>query len=210
MHIPDNYTLRRFMRLAKPMIIFLLLTIVVGFLSFFLSNFASLNLLFTDEFWKIFNALIVLATLAVVAYYTFETHLLRIATVESNTLFIRPLVILNGSEGSTFELVSVGNGIAMNLRVFVWDGSSFKISPQGATVSSLSEGKKTNITTSQQLSPNSIASEIPACQRILEEISREPNSLICIIYQDINGRNLYSIYKTNSTKDEPFFRFGEA
>ena len=39
-----------------------------------------------SNFWAVFNNLVLLATLIVVGYYTYETYQLRKATVDSNAL----------------------------------------------------------------------------------------------------------------------------
>lgn len=46
-----------------------------------------------SNFWAAFNNLVLVATLIMVGYYTYETYQLRKATVEGNVLSFRPILI---------------------------------------------------------------------------------------------------------------------
>lgn len=71
-----------------------------------------------SNFWAVFNNLVVLVTLLVVGYYTFETYQLRKATVDSYALSFRPILIFDA--GAPFCTVkNKGNGPALNISHYL-------------------------------------------------------------------------------------------
>ncbi len=90
-------------------------------------------------FWSVFNSILLLATLLVVAYYTYETYHLRKATVDSNTLSFRPILIFDA--GAPFCTVkNKGNGPALNISLIIWDGAKMKVTADNAVPGIMSTG----------------------------------------------------------------------
>lgn len=65
------------------------------------------------------NIVILIGTFLVVAWYTTETHLMRLAAKEQIDLSVLPAIAINNvdSESDTFEITNIGNGVAINIKI---------------------------------------------------------------------------------------------
>jgi hypothetical protein len=161
-----------------------------------------------SNFWAVFNNLVLLVTLLVVGYYTFETYQLRKATVDSNALSFRPILILEAS-ASIFTVKNKGNGPALNICLIIWDGSKMKVTGDSAVPGILPPGDSHLFNAHVEVDSAGFKKKLPGFSSLTERITSKQHALVCLTYRDLTGNRFFSIFNSsNFTNYEGVFEHG--
>lgn len=162
------------------------------------------------NFWAAFNNVVLAATLIVVAYYTYETHQLRKATVDSNALSFRPILIFDA--GAPFCTVkNKGNGPALNTCLIIWDGSKMKVAADNTIPGIMPVGNDAYcFNTHIEIDSAGFKEKLPGFSSLTERICSTKHALFCLTYRDVAGNKFYSIINgSNQTNYEGVFEHGQ-
>lgn len=162
-----------------------------------------------SNFWSVFNNIVLLATLLVVAYYTYETYHLRKATVDSNALSFRPILIFDA--GAPFCTVkNKGSGPALNVALIIWDGAKMKVTADSSVPGIMPPGNDSYCFNAHvEIDSAGFKKKLPGFFSLIERITTTRHSLFCLTYRDLAGNRFYSIINgSNETKYEGVFEHG--
>lgn len=162
-----------------------------------------------SNFWSVFNNIVMLATLLVVGYYTYETYHLRIAAVDSNALSFRPILIFDA--GAAFCTVkNKGNGPALNTALIIWDGSRLKVTSDNSVPGIISPETDSYLFNNHvEIDSAGFKKRLPGFSSLIERIITTRHSLFCLTYRDLAGNRFYSIINgSNETHYEGVFEHG--
>jgi hypothetical protein len=161
------------------------------------------------NFWSVFSNVILLATLLVVVYYTYETYNLRKATVDSNALSFRPILVFDA--GAPFCTVkNKGNGPALNICLIIWDGSKMKVTADSAVPGIMPPGNDSYcFVAHEEMDSVGFKKKLPDFASLIERVTSTRHSLFCLTYRDLAGNRLYSIINgSNQINYEGVFEHG--
>ena len=161
-----------------------------------------------SNFWAVFNNLVLLATLIVVGYYTYETYQLRKATVDSNALSFRPILIFDAA--APFCTVrNKGNGPALNVSLIIWDGSKMKAAGDSAVPGIMPPGDSYLFNAHVEVDSAGFKKKLPGFSSLTERITSTSHALFCLTYRDLAGNRFFSIINgSNCTNYEGVFEHG--
>lgn len=161
-----------------------------------------------SNFWAVFNNVVLLVTLLVVGYYTYETYQLRKATVDSNALSFRPILIFDA--GAQFCTVkNKGNGPALNICLIIWDGSKMKVTSDSAVPGIMPPSDSYLFNAHVEVDSAGFKKKLPGFSSLTERITSTPHALFCLTYRDLAGNRFFSIINgSNSTNYEGVFEHG--
>jgi hypothetical protein len=161
-----------------------------------------------SNFWAVFNNLVLLVTLLVVGYYTFETYQLRKATVDSNALSFRPILIFDAG-APVFTVKNKGNGPALNICLIIWDGSKMKVTGDSAVPGIMPPGGSHLFTAHVEVDSAGFKKKLPGFSSLTERITSTQHALVCLTYRDLAGNRFFSIINgSNCTNYEGVFEHG--
>lgn len=161
------------------------------------------------NFWSVFNNVVLMATLLVVAYYTYETYHLRRATVDSNALSFRPILIfVNGAPFCTVQ--NKGYGPALNVVLIIWNGSMMKVTVDSAVPGIIPPGNDTYCFNNHiEIDSTGFKKRLPGFSSLISRINTTHHNLFCLTYRDLAGNRFYSIINgSNELKYDGVFEHG--
>lgn len=162
-----------------------------------------------QNFWTVFNNLVLTATLLVVAYYTYETYHLRRAAVESNVLSYRPILVFDA--GAPFCTVkNKGYGPALNIALLIWDGKTLKVSADNEVPGIMPPGNDSHcFKVHVEIDSAGFKKRLPGFAPIIERVITTRHALFCLTYRDLAGNRFYSIINgSNEMNYEGVFEHG--
>lgn len=162
-----------------------------------------------SNFWSVFNNVILMATLLVVAYYTYETYHLRRATVDSNALSFRPILIFDA--GASFCTVkNKGNGPALNAALIIWDGAKMKVTADSTVPGIMPPGNDSYCFNNHvEIDSAGFKKRLPGFSSLIERITTTRHALFCLTYRDLAGNRFYSIINgSNKLEYDGVFEYG--
>jgi len=162
-----------------------------------------------QNFWTVFNNLVLTATFLVVGYYTYETYHLRRTAVESNALSYRPILVFDA--GAPFCTVkNKGYGPALNIAFLIWDGKKLKVSAEGDVPGIMPPGNDSYcFNRPVEIDSVGFKKRLPEFASIIERVTRTHHALCCLTYRDLAGNRFYSIINgSNETNYEGVFEHG--
>lgn len=161
-----------------------------------------------SNFWAVFNNLVLLVTLLVVGYYTFETYQLRKATVDSNALSFRPILIFDAA-APFCTVKNKGNGPALNVCLIIWDGSKMKVTGDSAVPGIMPPGDPYLFNAHVEVDSVGFKKKLPGFSSLTERITSTQHALFCLTYRDLAGNRFFSIINgSNCTNYEGVFEHG--
>ncbi|AQT60423.1 hypothetical protein [Cellvibrio sp. PSBB023] len=163
-----------------------------------------------SNFWQVLNNLVLLATLLVVAYYTYETYCLRKAAVENNTLSYRPILIFDA--GAQFCTVkNKGYGPALNTALIIWDGKTMRVTADSAVPGIMAPGIDSYCFNAHiEVDSAGFKKRLPGFSSLIERITGTNHALFCLTYRDLAGNRFYSIINgSNEINYEGVFEHGK-
>jgi hypothetical protein len=161
-----------------------------------------------SNFWTVFNNLVLLATLLVVAYYTYETYNLRLAAENSHSLSFRPILVFNASD-EYYTVTNKGNGAAFNSCLIIWDGNKFKITSDSTVPGVMPPLEKYHFSDHVDIDSAGIKKKIPEFDSLTNRITNNNHPLFCLVYRDLVGNKFYSIINGTGAKYDGVFEHGE-
>lgn len=164
---------------------------------------------FWINFWTALNALSILATLFVVAYYTYETYQLRLAAVFSNRISFRPIVTFDASKPH-YEVVNKGNGPALNTCLITWTNKQLHVVPETDVPGVIppSSGYQFNSNTLYAVDASALRSLLPQAGKTVDRITSRNYNLFCVTYADLEGIRYFSITNGSNGLMEHVFEHG--
>ena len=161
------------------------------------------------NFWAVFSNLTLLVTLLIVAYYTYETQNLRKATVESNALSFRPILVFNAGPAPFCTVTNEGNGPALNVCLIIWDGKKMKITSDNTVPGIIPTKDSYHFNSHVDFDSAGFKVKLPGFSTLIERITKTQHSLFCLAYRDLIGNKFYSIINgTNEMNYEGVFEHG--
>jgi hypothetical protein len=161
-----------------------------------------------SNFWTVFNNLVLLATLAVVSYYTYETHELRIATARGNALSVRPIMVLTGNEKG-LGAENKGTGPAMNVSAYVWFGNVLRVTPLKGVRAVIPVNDGHDFPAGEQVGIEDFKLQHPDSRGLIGRLS-QGESGVAVVYGSVDGTLYYSYYNSsNSQSYGAFMQHGE-
>lgn len=161
-----------------------------------------------SNFWAVFNNLVLLATLLVVGYYTYETYQLRKTAVNGNALTFRPILIFD-AEAPFCTVKNKGNGPALNICLIIWDGAKMKVTSDSAVPGIMPPSDSYLFNAQIEIDSAGFKKKLPGFSSMTERITSTPHALFCLTYRDLAGNRFYSIINgSNSTNYEGVFEHG--
>ncbi|SUX30701.1 hypothetical protein [Chromobacterium vaccinii] len=161
-----------------------------------------------SNFWSVFNNITLLITLLVVAYYTYETYHIRKATLSSNHLSFRPILVFNAAD-SFCTVTNKGNGPAFNTCLIIWDGNKFKISSDSTVPGVMPPSEMYLFDNHVEIDSADIKKRLPEFSTLTDRISAESHALFCLVYRDLVGNKFYSIINGSGAKYDGVFEHDE-
>lgn len=161
-----------------------------------------------SNFWSVFNNAVLLATLMVVAYYTYETYHLRKATVTSNHLSFRPILVFVAPD-QFCTVMNKGNGPAFNACLIIWDGKKFKITSDNTVPGVIPPSEKYLFNSHIELDSAGIKKKLPEFASLTDRIANSNHALFCLAYRDLISNRYYSITNGSGAKYDGVFEHGE-
>jgi hypothetical protein len=162
-----------------------------------------------QNFWAVFNNLVLTATLLVVAYYTYETYRLRRAAVESNVLSYRPILVFDAA-APFCTVKNKGYGPALNIALLIWDGNTLKVSADSEVPGIMPPGNDSHrFNVHVEIDSAGFKKRLPEFASIIERVITTRHALFCLTYRDLAGNRFYSIINgSNETNYEGVFEHG--
>lgn len=161
-----------------------------------------------SNFWTVFNNLVLLATLLVVAYYTYETYNLRLVAENSHRHSFRPILVFNASDVFC-TVTNKGNGAALNTCLIIWDGKKFQITSDDTVPGVMPPLEKYHFSTHIDIDSAGIKKKIPGVDSLMNRITNNEYPLFCLVYKDLVGNKFYSIINGAGAKYDGVFEHKE-
>lgn len=149
-----------------------------------------------QNFWTVFNSLVLSVTLLVVTY-PYRTYHLRRAAVESNALSYRPILVFDA--GAPFcTAKNDGYGPALNIALLIWDGKTLKVSADNEVPGIMPPGNPYRFNVHVEIDSAGFKKRLPGFTPIIERITTTRHALFCLTYRDLSGNRFYSIINGNN------------
>lgn len=197
---------RRMKRITGVTILVVISVITLPWLVAWLGPLANWSPVIWQDYWTAFNNIVLLATLGVVSYYTYETYKLRAAAVDGNALAFRPIVIFkSGSSGIT---VNRGRGPAFNISVLMWRKQTLKITPFSKVIGVIAPEGEESCPYGEDSSVKDFKMRNPTVGHVVDMLCSSDAGMV-ILYSDFSEKVYYSYYDLSDNQSYgAFLRHG--